>query len=154
MCSHSVVMVCQWTYHVLWGQLCRNPKSEQLWCLPAFLPQILVPSSFSSPNPSISRCLPGSLWPADWDREPVHEQGRRAELAGAPQHPALSIQPDQVRHPALPGILLPLGSCSAITASHISFFHFLRFGLLPLSMSSSRKSKSTARSTERVQVGV
>ncbi|NXP28019.1 COG1 protein, partial [Scytalopus superciliaris] len=29
----------------------------------------------------------------------------------------------------------------------------IRFGLLPLSMSSSRKSKSTARSTERVQVG-
>lgn len=139
-----VLMVCPWTHHILRDQLCRNPKSKQL----------LVPSSLSSPNPSCSLCLPGSLWPADWDREPVHEQEWHAELAGAPQHPALSIQPDQVRHPAPPGILLPLGSCSGIAASHISFFPLLRFGLLPLSMSSSRKSKSTARSTEIVQVGV
>lgn len=60
-----------------WGQLCRCPQIQ-----------------------TVPLCLLGSFRLADRDGEPVHEQKQRAQLPGAPQYPALSIQPDQVSRSA------------------------------------------------------
>lgn len=71
--------------NVLCGQLCSCPQIQ------------------TAPS-----CLLGSLRLADRDREPVREQEQCSELPGAPQHLAVSIQPDQVRYSALLYILTSL----------------------------------------------
>lgn len=69
---------CRLTSNALCGQLC---SCRQIQTAPS--------------------CLLGSLRLADGDREPVHKQEQRSQLPGAPQHLAVSIQPDQVRYSAL-----------------------------------------------------